>query len=636
MAGTFSTVIWGITLALTPPKLLELERLPRLAGKADLHLWREVTNGNIVYSQTKRPLFALPKDPAALEQLKALGIDTELGRWTPLFLTNSDLVHVMSSVDGLEIRRARAHAPLLDRSLPEMQIDQVHEGLHLELSRKGNGVLVGIVDTGIDIHHAAFRKPNGSTRIIAVWDQDAPNQNSPEPFDYGYECKRRDIESGACTISDAIGHGTHVAGIAAGLKGVAPEADIAVVRSDTFTRIADAVLYLTNLADKRDQSLAINLSVGGQYGAHNGKTPLELYLSDLVGKGKIIAAAAGNYGADRIHVGAELKAEWSRVELDSLPQHKDIETLIELWSPGGTVSELALELWRDNRALVRVPLRVQDSEFLVGELRLDNTLLGEVSCGVELDSDSGKSVHSISYTSLNPLPDQVFVALALRGEGRVDGWLGHNDYRYGQARFGLARDSGWLSGDGEDSITVPATAKKIIAVGAYNTRSSWISDEGEAHQLSPLPEFGALALFSSMGAPRAEWVKPDLSAPGSLIASARSSLLPPGPNFVNGDDIVMQGTSMAAPHVTGVLALMLEAFPSLTPARARKFLQWTARHDEYTGTVPNTEWGYGKVDAMAAVQMAEQEAPGCSALGTPSLVFLALFWRLTKRRKRRM
>jgi len=207
----------------------------------------------------------------------------------------------------------------------------------------------------------------------------------------------------------------------------------------------------------------------------------------------------------------------------------------------------------------------------------------------------------IDCSANQALREDVFLAVRLSGRGRIDAWLSPSNYRYGTPRFAKATLSGFISGDGRSSIAVPATAGRIIAVGAYTTRSS-------SSSTSPESLLGTLAPFSSMGPTldkNKTGLKPDISAPGRTVVSARSIGMPLNQNATDAEHVSMQGTSMSAPHVTGLVALMLEANRTLSPERARTLLQESARKDGNTGAVPNDAWGFGKVDAHAALALTE-------------------------------
>ena len=168
--------------------------------------------------------------------------------------------------------------------------------------------MVGIIDTGIDVAHPAFQS-GGSTRIVNYL-----HQETDEEF------TKADIDAGNADGSiDVIGHGTHVAGIAAGngagspsnkWRGVAPDADLAIVKTTFDTAdIAVAVKHIFDLADTRSQPCVVNLSLGGHFGAHDGSSVVERMLDDLSGDGRVVVVSAGNEGNDSIHASTTLASE---------------------------------------------------------------------------------------------------------------------------------------------------------------------------------------------------------------------------------------------------------------------------------------------------------------------------------------
>jgi subtilisin family serine protease len=154
-------------------------------------------------------------------------------------------------------------------------------------------------------------------------------------------------------------------------------------------------------------------------------------------------------------------------------------------------------------------------------------------------------------------------------------------------------------------VGMPGTAENSITVGAYVTKWSWQAVGGSTFSYQGSNRTNNFSLFSSMGPTRDGRQKPDISAPGQAIGAARSAdatfqsalLLAPSGKYV-----IEQGTSMASPHVAGLVALMLQAKPSLTPAEIRAKITGTAVKDGLTGASVSAQWGHGKVDAQAAVQ----------------------------------
>ncbi|MEE8410489.1 MAG: S8 family serine peptidase [Myxococcota bacterium] len=632
------------------PEHIELGALPRLPGRADVRLLHTVQRDTLTYGFRRQAVFVRAADAEGVRALEALGVETTMDRWQPARLDAAALSAALAAGGRFQLRSAPAHELLLDVSLREVRAARVHAGRGVEQPRRGKGVLIGIVDSGIDLSHPAFRDASGRSRVVAIWDQDASEGRSPDEFGYGRECSQYEIRHELCPIGDPLGHGTHVAGIAAGnfgnignignigLVGVAPESDIAVVRSDTFTRLADAVLYLVRLAENRDTPLVINMSVGGQYGPHDGKTPLEEYLTGIVGPGRILVAAVGNDGNDRIHFQTGLGDAPVRLGLENLPAGVPMETLVDMWSDPGNVVDMALELWIGDEVVATAPLAAGDATLLEGSIHHNGRLLAEVTYGLELDTDRHRAHRTllVDCSRSDDLPVDGTLAIRFSGSGSIEGWITATDYRYGSPRFAGARSAGWVSGDGRQSVSVPATSPDIISVGAYTGRLTWTSEDETDRKLSGAT-LGALADYSSLGPtalPSYTGVKPELCAPGSIVVSARAVGVAPGPMTLDDSRMVMQGTSMAAPHVAGAVALMLEADPELDPERVRSQLSRTARTDDATGAGPNSHWGYGKLDVAAAVGVAEAEAGGCAAAAPSSSMAAMAVWLLLRRRRR--
>lgn len=615
---------------------------PRVAGVADAATWRDLQINGPVYGSGPKSYFVRTSDLEGLNILRHHQTRSAVDQWVPVELDPAQLHRFIHS-GRFQVRASPAHRPSLELSRRDIRADRVLLGHVGESSRSGVGVVVGVIDTGVDLLHPAFTDATGRSRIIAVWDQDSSDGRPPEGFGYGATCGTRMIRDGECPLSDHEGHGTHVAGIAAGnrdLGGVAPDAEIVVVASDTFTRIADAVRYIVEVAEGRGMPAVINLSVGGHYGPHNGKTPLELFLDGYLGKGRVLIGAAGNDGNDRLHIEIDLdEDDERRMALENLPLGKPTETLVEFWSSRGTRVKGRLEFWVGRDVVASIDLSAGEKEHLESRVELSDVCV--IRSGYDAlwqpSHQLRQRVLIIDATQCEDGPDDLTVAFAVTGVGKMHGWVGQSDYRHGVARFAPSLGPGWVGGDERYSITVPSTGASVITVGAYAVRNEWTAESGDSQVLSLVA--GQLAPYSSRGPsinrPRTG-LKPLLSAPGSVVVSARSHWVPTSTATLDIDRVVMQGTSMAAPHVAGVVALMLEARDNLSAHDVSDILVRTARLDEFTGPSPSAAWGYGKIDAEAAVFEAERFDGGCSQAGNSSVVALLLaFGSLVLARRRR-
>ena len=208
------------------------------------------------------------------------------------------------------------HAPpmaLADTSRMHHNVNEVHAGqAPLESAYTGAGVIIGVIDQGLDWSHPDFIDANGDTRVLKYWDQANSGPTPPSPYGYGQEWTAAEIDAGTCTSAEEFSaHGTTVAGLAAGNglangqnKGMAPDCKLIIVESNfnspnwTLT-VADAIDYIFNQADLFGMPAVVNLSIGTYFGSHDGNDPAAIIIEDLLEEkgGRIVVSAAGNAGA---------------------------------------------------------------------------------------------------------------------------------------------------------------------------------------------------------------------------------------------------------------------------------------------------------------------------------------------------
>lgn len=498
------------------------------------------------------------------------------------------------------VQRPRSFRLLLDESVPEIHAPQVWREFQDRYGRPadGSGVAIAFIDTGIDYSHPDFSFPNGSTRILAIWDQTTEGK-PPKGFSYGYECLREEIENGSCPEYDEMGHGTHIASIAAGAgrmgpyRGVAPGAYLIVVKSgrpacngeEWFMdedEIIDGIHYVVEKARELGLRLVINLSIGSDSGAHDGSTPIEKVIDELSEKGVIVVVAAGNSAEDGIH---------------AMGDFTEIKEFTLNWMLAPQTREFQIDLALDSDELVEVELHTPYGSTA------RNQSLGPIN--VEISSniyEAGRDV--IVYVSLAKYyrgdlmrkPWSLRVrALKTSGEAVWHAWINSDTCSISREHF---TPSSQYNVTESYTVSIPATARNAIAVGAYVTKNRWTNIYGETHET--VMEKGELLYFSGRGPTRDGRVKPDLTAPGSLIVAAKSSSSPASGLDVNEYYTVKQGTSMSAPHVAGAAAIILQLFPHASPRDVYLALTSSARWSEDMGLErPSNKWGWGKLDARA-------------------------------------
>ena len=447
------------------------------------------------------------------------------------------------------------------------------------LGLTGKGVLLAIIDSGIDYTHPDFRNADGTTRLLALWDQTIEGM-PPKGYRIGTEFTREELNQSLrenrVLSRDLSGHGTAVAGIAAGngraskgkYRGVAPESELLVVklgipRPDSFprtTELIQGVDYAVRKALELSMPLVINLSFGNTYGSHDGTSLLETFLDDISGYGRsCMVVGTGNEGEAGGHTGGWL-TEGEEKTLELAIGEYETGTNIQLWksyvdnfsvsliSPEG----MTIGPFRENMGSQRY--RVEGTEVLV--------YYGEPS-----PYSMAQEIYMDLLSMEKYIDSGIWKILLTPGkivEGRYDLWLPSKEERNQETYF--------YRPDPETTLTIPSTAGKVISVGAYDSRLM------------------TYAAFSGRGYTRdGRTVKPDLSAPGvDIMATA------PGGGYTP-----RTGTSFAAPFVSGSAALLMQwgivdaHDPYLYGAKMKAWLLKGARPLPVVKNYPDPRLGYG-------------------------------------------
>lgn len=460
---------------------------------------------------------------------------------------------------------------------------------------------------------------------------------------------------------DWNGHGTHVAATAAGsgrdgqddgpLLGIAPGAELLVVRGErsadgfaTDDQIA-SLAWIDRQAAALGRPYVTNMSLGGHGGsAHDGSTAVEVAIDGLVGPGrpgKAVVIAAGNEGADFLHAGEALGPGSPSIPfwIEAAEDEDGVGTTwAELWieADGRTTPGLGFPHSDSVRCYTG---SIQDGQLV--DAREDCDAITRFVAGstidiVLFDEDGVVNVLWMAWEE-GPTADLLSVewydseswwvlsgawSLHLPGlRGRWDSWTSA-----GPACRPLARC------DNESSVSSPGTARNALTVGAHVTRTGWRDEMGREQEIEETRH--DVASFSARGPTRDGRMKPDLSAPGAAILSARSSAIVPCPYGAmlycfepdaaiasSVDPLTSQsdGTSMAAPMAAGAVALMLSLEPTLDAGQIGRRLREGARHDAFTGSPPRAnDWGAGKLDLTNVIQPASGPTPPAPPPSTPT------------------
>lgn len=491
-------------------------------------------------------------------------------------------------------------------SLEASGIIQVQNQPVLNLS--GNGTLIGIIDTGIDYTNRIFRNADGTTRLASLWDQSIQAGSPPEGFYYGSEYRREEInralETGApyelIPSRDEQGHGTFVAGIMAGgrdetgnFTGIATDAEILVVKLKTAkaylkdyyyiiedevyqeTDILLAVHYLQLQARRLQKPISIYLGVGTNSGDHSGRGPLQAYLGRLAtAPGIAITIPSGNEGNARHHTSGILRdtEDYRMVEINVGSRTPGI--YLEIWGNSQNVYAIGFES-PYGEVVERIPPRFYTRQQI--PLYLERTII-DVSYSL-IEGFTGRQLIVVRLTN----PTEGIWRLRLYAVGSFERsyqiWLPIRNF--------TPEDLYFLQPTPDTTLTEPSTAASCICTTAYNHITN------------------ALYFESGRGYTSLGMVKPDLAAPGVEVY---------GPSLVDGGYVRRSGTSVAAAHTAGAVALLMEwgnlrgNIPLLNGIQIKQYLTRGARRAP-AGIYPNELWGYGALDlygAFATLQQREE------------------------------
>lgn len=449
----------------------------------------------------------------------------------------------------------------------------------------GKGVLVGIIDSGIEYANMDFRNEDGTTRIQYLWDQTLKG-NAPVGYSIGTEFTKEQIDEALAQTDvgmrrnlvpsfDTSGHGTAVAGIAAGngqnsngrYKGVATESELIIVKlgnpkGDGFPRTVEllqAADYITKKAEEMNRPVSINISFGNTYGSHDGTSLVERFLNEAAETGRtLLSVGTGNEASEAGHTSGILtEGQEERVSL--AVQERQGAFSVQIWKDYTDVVGILLETPSGERI---GPIReiMGTQRFQTGKTEI-LMYYGEPSPYSGLQEIYFEFLPSKDYVNSGEwafllIPEKIV-------QGRYEMWL--------PSSYVLNEGTAFLYPKAERTITIPATAERILAVGAYDARTMAYAD------------------FSGRGGEEGDRIRPDIVAPGVNVTSVQGEK-----GYAS-----FTGTSFATPFVSGGGALLMEwgiingNDPYLYGEKLKAYLKRGAKKLQGYEVWPNNQLGYG-------------------------------------------
>ena len=607
-----------------------------------------------VYKRTASTLYmsALIKVNGTVAQsdLDQLGvrINTRAGNiWTALIPIGN--VEAFTQVAGISyIELDEPVCMKMDSARRTTRADSVQQGIGLPMAYTGKNVVLGIIDVGYDYTHPTLYDTSGTHyRVKRIWEEKTIG-TPPAGFTYGHEISDTNAIIAQNTDNAVNTHGTHVMGIAGGsgfgssdssnskYRGMAFESDIVLVgimpdsgqwQNTGMSDFIDGMNYIYTYAASVGKPAVINLSWGSPVGPHDGTSLFSQACDALTGPGRIFVCAAGNDGDVNLHLQKAFTTSDTVVNtfvnFDGNLATKN--TWVDIWGDTAKTFCINVSLYRGAKVAS------------TGYVCLDNSVhnftlvgLNHDTCFVTMTTSTAEfNQRPRIYLSLYSKSNDSICLTVAGTDGHVDLWNGY--VSKGEGYFGDLTNGNraWATaGNSDYTVTDMVATESAVSAGAYSAKISYRSIGGQLYSFAGYTALGQLVPFSSHGPTADGRIKPDITAPGLSVVSSLSSFdvtyRPLGIYYTNVVSSYMDpnsgktyyygslsGTSMATPCTSGIIALMLQANPRLSPAQVKNILAQTAILDTATGTLPSqgtNTWGHGKINAYAAVKAAAIEA----------------------------
>lgn len=514
--------------------------------------------------------------------------------------------------------------PMNDTMLSNNNVSPVHSGtMPLTQGYNGNGIVMGIIDSGVDFSHPDLRDSLGNTRIKYLWDQRLPVAPNTPVYGYGQEWNSAGIDGGlaaASTDIDWYGHGTHVCGIAAGnglssgtYKGVAFKSDLVVVAFDFYstnpTLMTDAVDYIYKKADSLGKPCVINASLGDYYGSHDGLDLQAQLIKNMIDAqpGRAFVASAGNAGTYSFHLGYTVSSDTNFTFFNVSGPSLNIAMYSDTSDFNNVEFAIGVDQLSPTHSLRGMTAFSSPASHL--GIYMEDTIYNAGN-RIGIIQSYGDTANGVYTMEFNIIPDSTTYAwrLATTGSGKFDVW-NFDVINSGLPSAATMPDSIYykLPDLNQTIVSSFQCLNNVITVGNYTNRRGLLNYNSVMYVDSTrIP--GLIHVSSSAGPTRDGRTKPDIAAPGDFVMSCTLLSILPGdavtyPDYFDPGGFHTRGggTSAASPGVAGIAALYLQKNPTATGMDVKNAITSCTTVDTFTGIVPNNKYGFGKANAFSAL-----------------------------------
>lgn len=605
----------------------------------------EATGGAVIPSRTSAAVILKPgSSTEAIEELGGV-VEMVSDNIAVVNLPLDKASEIALLPEVVSISMGQKYHLLLNEARAAGLVDPVQAGTDLPQAYTGKGVLVGLMDEGLDPNHINFKSDNGNgaLRVQRVWKMTGSGAATAT-----YETPERIATF--TTDNSQETHGTHVLGIMAGsyngegkygiynpdygfgtsasgplpFYGVATDADITVACGQLYDAcILKAAQLTSDYAKQEGKPLVFNLSLGNNIGPHDGSDAISRYLAQMGNDGAIICISSGNEGGDNIslrHTFSESSAKVSTtlLSLNDTNSLRFSGEWLEIWSDDASEFSSSFGYYNlttnDWMTIYQLDQNLEGGSVTVNSntAGFSTAFTGSATLRSNIDPNNGRYMQSY-YLNLYQKSANIVPVLIVSGDPGVS----VNIFTDSGMEMSSRDLPDYTSGSPANSANTLACGENTLAIGSFNTRKDVYNFNGVYIGSYPAGEVGDISSFSSYGSEINGKNIPTICAPGStlyssvsryyvnnLTAASKGNLQAQAPaNSPQYYWEYMSGTSMASPYAAGVVALMLEAVPTLTFDQVKEALVNSAVRDEaVTSSTNQIQWGAGKIDAKAAVK----------------------------------